>query len=416
MKEETNNFSQIFSGIRILDFCQVIAGSYATTIMADLGAEVVKVEQPETGDTLRRVGPMVNGQSCFFILTNRNKKSISVDLKKQEGIELIKKLIPHFDVITENFKPGVMDALGLSYEEVKKIKKNIIYISVSGYGHNNRYSSRPAYDIIVQAESGLSSLNGLGEPQRSPLSIADYSSGTYSALAIASALYHLKNTGTGQYIDVAMYDTLISLMDNTFLICGVNQDKIRNGTDLTELGLKSLGNHHPGNSPHGLYRTKDGYIAHMCLSNVMWHKLLKIIGKEELIDEPKYEELDNRKKYWKEIDYFLEEWTSGHTTDEVIKILGENKLPCSKVRSVVEVFNDPHNDERGVFHEIDDPRAGKLKITNTPIKFSGTPAQIKSTAPSLGEHSYEVCMNILGYSKEQVDELIEKNVLYKKSV
>ncbi|MFH0865698.1 MAG: CoA transferase [Bacteroidota bacterium] len=415
MKENTNNFSQIFSGIRILDFCQVIAGSYATTIMGDLGAEVVKVEQPENGDALRQVGPVVNGQSCFFILINRNKKSISVDLKKQEGIELIKKLIPHFDVITENFKPGVMDALGLGYEEVKKIKNNIIYSSVSGYGHNNRYSSRPAYDIIVQAESGLSSMNGFCEPLRSPLSIADYTSGTYSALSIASALYHLKNTGSGQYIDIAMYDSLISLMDNTFLICGVNQDKIRNGADLTELGLKSLGNHHPGTSPHGLYRTKDGYIAHMCLSNVMWHKLLKIIGKEELVNEPKYKELDSRKKYWKEIDYFVEEWTCGHTTDEVIKIFNGNKLPCGKVRSVDEVFNDPHNDDRGVFHEIDDPKTGKLKITNTPIKFSGTPAQIRFTAPSLGEHSYEVCMNILEYTKEQVDELIEMNVLYIKN-
>ncbi|MBU0764739.1 MAG: CoA transferase, partial [Bacteroidetes bacterium] len=388
-------------------------GSYATTILADLGAEVVKVEQPETGDTLRQVGPVVNGRSCFFILTNRNKKSICVDLKKQEGIELIKKLIPHFDVITENFKPGIMEKLGLSYNEVKKIKKNIIYSSVSGYGHNNKNSSKPAYDLIVQAESGLASLNGTGEPLRSPLSVADYTSGTYSALAIASALYHLKNTGNGQYIDVAMYDSLISLMDNTFLICGVNQDNIRNGAGLTELGLKSTGNHHPGNSPHGLYRTKDGHISHVCLSNASWHKLLKIIGKEELINKPEYEKLDSRNKYWREIDNFIEEWTCRHTTDEVIKIFNGNKLPCGKVKSVDEVYNDPHINERGVFHQVDDPVTGKIKITNTPIKFSGTPAQITSTAPSLGEHSYEVCMNLLGYAKEKVDELIERNVLYK---
>ncbi|MBI4645786.1 MAG: CoA transferase [Bacteroidia bacterium] len=199
-------------------------------------------------------------------------------------MELIKKLLPHFDVVTENFKPGIMNKLGLGYNEVIKIKKNIIYSSVSGYGHNNKNSSKPAYDIIVQAESGLSSLNGTRDPLRSPLSVADYISGTYSALAITAALYHLKNTGKGQYIDVAMYDSLMSLMDNTFLICGANQENIRNGADLTELGLKSTANRHPAASPHGIYKTKDGYIAHMSLSNIMWHKLLKIIGKEELIN------------------------------------------------------------------------------------------------------------------------------------
>lgn len=409
--EQTGNTKQIFSGIRVLDFCQVIAGSYATTILADLGAEVVKVEQPETGDVLRSIGPMINGQSGFFILTNRNKKSISIDLKKPEGIKLIKELILHFDVITENFKPGVMAELGLGYDDIKKIKNNIIYASVSGYGHNNKYSSKPAYDNIVQAESGLSSLNGTGEPLRSPLSVADYTSGTYCALAISAALYHLKNTGYGQFVDVAMYDSLISLMDNTFVICDVNQDKIKNGADLTELGLKSTGNRHPDTSPHGLYKTKDGYIAHTSLSNVMWNKLLKIIGKEELITNPKFAEISNRKKHWKEVDALFEEWTMQHTTDEVLRIFSENRLPCGKVRSVDEVFNDPHNDERGVFHQIDDPVFGKLKITNTPIKFSETPAQIFSTAPFLGEHNNDILMNILGYTKKQIDDLIDSNVL-----
>jgi crotonobetainyl-CoA:carnitine CoA-transferase CaiB-like acyl-CoA transferase len=403
---------QIFNGIRILDFCQVIAGSYTTTILGDFGAEIIKIEPPGTGDNLRRVGPMINGKSGFFIMLNRNKKSISVDLKMPEGIELIKKLIPYADVVTENFKPGVMKDLGLDYEEVRKIKNNIIYSSVSGYGHNNKYSTRPTYDAIVQAESGLSSLNGTGEPMRSPLSVADYTSATYCALAIASALYHLKNTGTGQYIDVAMYDSLISYMDNTFLICGTNQEKIRKGADLTELGLKSTCNRHPGTSPHGIYRTKDGYIAHMSLSDVMWNKLLKIIGKEELINDPRYREIGSRRNKWKEIDAIVEEWTSLQTTDEVIRIFNNNSLPCGRVRSIDEAYNDPYNLERSVFHEIDDPVAGKLKITNTPIKLSETPARIKTTAPSLGEHNYEILMNILGFTKEKIDELIESKVMY----
>ena len=190
MNKENLKSPQIFEGIRILDFCQVIAGSYTTTILGDLGAEVIKVEQPVSGDALRKVGPMINNRSGFFILTNRNKKSISIDLKKPEGLDLIKSMVPHFDVITENFKPGVMRELGLEYEDVKKLKKDIIYLSVSGYGHNNKYSKRPAYDIIIQAETGLASLNGFAEhgiPLRSPLSVSDYTAGTYGALAVSSA-------------------------------------------------------------------------------------------------------------------------------------------------------------------------------------------------------------------------------------
>jgi len=415
MNKENPKSPQIFEGIRILDFCQVIAGSYATTILADMGAEVIKVEQPGSGDALRKVGPVINGKSVFFLQTNRNKKSICIDLKKPEGIDLIRRMVPHFDVITENFKPGVMSELGLGYEDVKKLKKEIIYLSVSGYGHNNKYSKRPAYDNIIQAETGLASLNGFPEhgiPLRSPLSVSDYTSGTYGAFAVSSALYHLKNTGQGQFIDIAMYDALISFMDNTFLICDSKKDEIASGTKLEELGLKSTGNRHPDSSPHGFYKTKDGYVAHTSLTNNMWHKLLGVIGKEELIQKKEYNTLINRKKHWKEIDNIVESWTQLHSSDEVINIFRENRLPCGKVRSIDEVYNDNHNSERGVFAEIELPLAGKLKISNIPIKFSETPVKIITPSPYLGENAYDVLNDIMRFSKEKVDELIEKNVLF----
>jgi len=292
---------------------------------------------------------------------------------------------------------------------------DIIYLSVSGYGHNNKYSKRAAYDNIIQAESGLASLNGMPEhgiPLRSPLSVSDYTAGTYGALAISSALYHLKNTGKGQYIDVAMYDSLISFMDNTFLICDVKQDEIKSGATLEELGLKSTGNRHPDSSPHGLYTTKDGYIAHTSLTNKMWFKLLEIIGREDLIKKEEYNSLNKRKKHWREIDKVVEEWTQLHPTDEVIDIFSQNRLPIGKVRSIDEVYNDEHNEDRGVFADVTHPVAGKFRITNIPIKFSETPTKISDPSPELGENTYEIFISILGLSKEKIDELIDNNILF----
>lgn len=412
-----NNSRQIFSGIRVLDFCQVIAGSYATTILGDMGAEILKIEQPGTGDTLRNIGPKINGESGFFILNNRNKKSICIDLKSAKGIELIKELVPHCDVVTENFKPGVMEKLGLGYDAVKKIKPGIIYASVSGYGHNNDYSGRTAYDLVMQGETGLASLNGFPEterPLRSPLSVADYGAGTYCALAVISALYHKKNTGVGQYIDVAMYDSLISFMDNTFVICDTKKDEITPETDLESIGLKSTGNRHPDTSPHGFYKTLDGFVAHCSLTNQMWGVMLKIIGKEEFLNHPDFKNISDRKINWRKVDGLVEEWTTKHTTAEVVKIWEHHRLPCGKIRGIDEVYNDPHNEQRGVFHEVNHPVAGKLKITNLPIKFSETPASINTPSPSLGEHTYEIFLNILGYTKQQVDELAKQKVLFVK--
>ncbi|OFX43656.1 MAG: hypothetical protein A2046_16015 [Bacteroidetes bacterium GWA2_30_7] len=407
------NKKQIFEGITILDFCQVIAGSYATTLLADLGAEIIKVEPPEVGDTLRNTGPKINGVSTFFIQVNRNKKSLCIDLKSPKGLEIIKKLIPHVDVISENFKPGVMEKFGLSYEDVKKLKENIIYVSVSGYGHNNKNSHKPAYDIMIQAESGLASLNGFPEnnmPLRSPLSVVDYISATNAAFAISSALYHLKATGIGQFVDIAMYDSIISIMDNSFLI--YESIKNKSEIDLIKEGIKSTGNHHPGTSPHGCYKTSDGYIAHTSLTNEMWSKILKIIEREDLLNNEKFNSPDKRKQSWQEVDKILEEWSSKNSTDEVIKAFYSERLPCGKVRNIDEVFNDSHNSEREIFKEINHPIAGRLKITNTPMKFNETPVQIKTNAPSLGEHTKEIMNKYLNLSDSELNTLFAYKVLF----
>lgn len=403
----------VFDGIRILDFTQVIAGSFATTLLGDMGAEIIKVEPPQSGDTLRFAGPVHNGESGFFLLNNRNKKSISVNLKHPDGVALIKELVAHVDVVTENFKPGVMEKLGLGYEAVKAIKSDIIYVSVSGYGHKNRYSHRSAYDNIIQCETGLASLNGFpdpGKPLRSPLSISDYTAGLYSAFATASAIHHRSRTGVGQYIDIAMFDALISIMDNSFLIYD-----LKKGPDMDALGLKSTGNRHPGAAPHGFYATKDGHVAHMSLTNKMWHELLRLIDRPDLIDEPRYANLDQRKEYWQEIDVLIENWTRRHTTKEVLTLLKERRLPCGKVRGIDEVYDDPHCQERGIFHELEHPVAGKMRITNTPIKATETPPRIHSPSPLLGQHTQQIIGGLLGHSQEQIAAWQEAGILYVES-
>lgn len=407
--------TQIFDGIRILDFTQVIAGAYSTTVMGDMGAEVVKVEPPVVGDNLRMGGPMVNGESRYFVLNNRNKKSISIDLKTPEGIEIVKSLIPHFDIITENFKPGIMNRLGLGYEDARKIKEDIIYVSVSGFGQKNSYSDKLAYDNIIQAESGLGSLNGReddGRPLRVPCSISDYTAALYSAFAMASAIHYREKTGKGQYIDIAMYDALVSIMDNSFIIYQTKKDSIHDEKDMIKYGLKSNGNRHSGAPVHGFYRTKDGAVAHMLLTNQVWHRLLKLVGREDLIGDPRYEEPDTRKARYKETEEIIEAWTTRHTTAEVLEKFKAFRLAAAPVRTLDQAYENPHNVERGVFHEIEHPVGGKFNITNIPIKFSETPTQIKTPSPLLGQHNEQILHDLLGYDEEQIVEFKSKGILY----
>ncbi len=415
MKDKISQKKQIFEGIRILDFTQVIAGAYGTTVMGDMGAEVVKVEPPVIGDGLRMGGPMVNGECRYFVLNNRNKKSISINLKTPEGMNIVKSLIPHFDIITENFKPGIMNRLGLGYEDARKLKEDIIYVSVSGFGQNNSYSDKLAYDNIVQAESGIGYLNGReedGRPLRVPCSISDYTAAIYSAFSMASAIHHREKTGKGQYIDIAMYDALLSIMDNSFIIYQTKKDLLHTDEDFIKYGLKSNGNRHSGAPVHGFYRTKDGAVGHMLMQNEVWYRLLKLVGREDLIGDPRYEEPDTRKARYKETEEIVEAWTTQHTTAEVIEKFKEYRLAVGPVRTIDQAYENPHNVERGIFHEIEHPIAGKFNITNVPIKFSETPPRIKTPSPILGQHNEQILHDLLGYDEKQIADFTSRGILY----
>jgi crotonobetainyl-CoA:carnitine CoA-transferase CaiB-like acyl-CoA transferase len=408
----------MFQGVRVLDLSRVIAGPYCTALLADLGADVVKVESVDHGDPMRASGPTSRGESCFFVVHNRSKRSLALDLKHPEGLRVMRELCPHFDVVVENFRPGVMRALGLDYEAVRALRRDVVYLSISGYGQGNARSGLPAYDNIIQCEAGLAWLNGppgSGAPQRSPLSISDYAAALYGAFAVSSALFHRGRTGEGQYIDVAMFDTLVSVMDAAFLIADMHRGEIDSATDhtasLEALGLMSLGNRHPGASPHGFFRTTDGHVAHMSLTDAMWRDLLGVLGRDDLVGDARYATLEARKSRWREVDAVIEAWTSTRSTDEVIGVLQARGLPCGRARTVDQVAADPHMAERGVFTPVDHPVAGRVQVPSVPIKFSGAPAAITRPSPLLGEDSSDVLKEILGYSDDDVQRLAAKGVL-----
>jgi CoA:oxalate CoA-transferase len=412
MSQTPSKLKGAFDGVKILDFTQVIAGAYSTAILADMGAEVLKIEPPGIGDNMRLVGPLRNGVGCFFQQTCRSKKSVSVDLKNPEGVALVKRLVPHVDVVAENAKPGVMDKLGLGYEAIRAIKGDIIYTSISGYGHGNRYSKRSAYDNIIQSDSGLAMLAGFPEddvPMRSPLSVADYAAAVYGSVGTMAALYHHRKTGEGQHVDVAMYDALLSYMDNTFMI----YDMLKGQASLEDLGLTHTGNRHLAASPHGFYRTQDGHVAHMSLTNAMWHKLLGIIDREDLVGDERYDTLEARKLRWREVDDLVEQWTAQRTTQEVLDALSAHRLPCGPARTVEDVYLDPQSTERDIFHDLEHPDGGRFRVHNIPIKSTVTPPAVRAPAPRLGEHNAEVLGQYLEMSADEVEALTEAGVLYR---
>lgn len=376
----------IFGNLRILDFTQAVSGPFCTSLFSDLGADVVKVESPGHGDMLRLTAPKRNGVSSFFVALNRNKRSLELDLKTAEGRETIRRLLPHFDVIVENFRPGVMASLELDYESVKCIAPRIIYASISGYGQNNSSSRRAAYDLIMQCETGLVSTNGFpdsGTPARVPLSVSDYVAGLYCAFGIAGALVHRMKTGEGQCIDVAMYDSLISIMDNTFML------RQMEGTVLSHMG-----NRHPATSPHGIYRTADGFVSHISLTQKMWETLLNIMGRPELGADPRFATINARILHWREVDQLIEDWTSSRPSAEVVETFNRHGLPCGLCRTIETAMENPHNTERGVFTKVDDPLAGEVLVPSLPIRFSRTPAETPRPSPRLGEHTEDVLVTL----------------------
>ncbi len=404
--------NKALTGLNILDFGQIVAGGHLSAMLADLGANVVKVEAL-TGDPLRTSGPLQFGESSYFSQENRGKKSIALNLKAPEAVEIVKKLLPHFDVVIENFRPGTMAKFGLTYEDCRQINPAIIYLSISGFGQNNSRTMEPAYDIILQAESGLARQTGYDAPARIPASLADYAAALNGAVALLAALRYRDQSGVGQYIDLAMYDTLLAMTDNSFSIwqkmaaagASANDEAAQKAA-----GLISCGSSHPGTAPHGFYPTSDGYIAHMSLSEKMWQDLCGLIERPDLAADSTLDNPSKRRAAHERIDRAISEWTSRQTTARVIEMFRAARLPVAKVRTIAEAAGDKHNEERGIFCKLKQGD-GTVKVPDFPAKLSETPAAPGAKAPALGEHTDEILAQYLALTPAEIKSLKERKII-----
>lgn len=398
-------------GLKVLDLTRALAGPFCTMLLADQGAEVIKVETLDTGDGTRGMPPFPpeitdrKPYGGYFQSINRNKQSIAIDLKTEEGKQIIRSLVAESDVLVENFRAGVMDGLGLSYESLAEINPKLVYGAIRGFGDprtgESPYSKWPAYDVIAQAMGGMMSITGPkdGEPTKVGPGIGDLVPATLAAFGIMSAVYHANKTGEGQFVDVAMYDAILALCERTvptYSYTGVVQ------------GLE--GNAHPSLCPFGIFPAADGCVAIACPGENFWKALCIEMDKPELIDDEKFHRNYHRSQNMDETIKIVSDWTIQYTKKELVSRLG-GKLPFGPVQDTQELFNDPHVEKRKMLTLVDHPGSGKqYHVTNTPIKMTKTQGGVYRRAPLLGEHTDQV-LTAIGYSMEEIADLADKNII-----
>lgn len=389
------------AGVKVIDFTRVYSGPYCTMMLADLGAEVIKVERKGIGDDTHFFAPRMEKESGYFAYLNRNKKSLSLDLKAPESVEIIKELAKWADVVVENFSPGVVGKLGVGYEDLKAVNPKIIYGSISGFGQTGPYRKKPAYDVVCQAMGGFMAITGDkdGKPYKLGTSIVDASAGIHMAYAIMVALYCREKTGIGQFIDVGMMDTAFSSLEN-FIVT-----KTLTGTAPTRDGNANL-----GSAPFNSFKSKDGYVTIACANNALFKKLAVAIEREDLLEIPEYSENHFRKANEKALNAEVEKWTIERNTDEIVKILDAASVPVGPILGVDELVVDPHIEAREMLVEIDHPLLGKAKYPGNPLKFSETSEFSFERSPILGEHNDYVLKDILGMDDEKINAYKEKDI------
>ncbi len=398
--------AKALDGVKALDFTRVYAGPFCTKLLGDLGAEVIKVEIPGGGDSTRTIPPLikeVEGEGYLFVLLNHGKKSTTLNLRSERGRDICRELTKRADVVVENFAPGVMDNLGLGYEELSKIKPLLIYASVSGFGQTGPRRSQTAYDMVAQAMGGMMSVTGFpdGPPVKAGPCVADFVGGLYATISILAALHHRSKTGEGQMIDISLQDAVWSITAVDF---GPNYF-------LTGEIPQRLGNGLPLVTPYNVYPARDGWVVIVITTVGHWETFLRVIGREDLLGVQKYATMPQRINHRHEVDALVEEWTKTRSVQEIVDELGGAHLPCSPVPEFDEVANDPQLLSREMITEVEQTLTGKVKVLGSVFKLSKTPGEVKSPAPFLGEHNYEVYSNILGYSEQEIKKLQSDGII-----
>ncbi len=395
----------LLEGIRVLDMTNVLSGPFATLHLAQLGAEVIKIENPDAGDLARKLGnvPKYNKalMGTSFLAQNANKKSLTLNLKAEEGKEVFRKLVKTADVLVENFRPGVMARLGFSYEELCKINPKIIYCAISGFGQTGPDAFKPAYDQIIQGLSGVMAVNGDERlnPLRAGFPVCDTVGGMNAAFAVMAALYYREHTGEGQFIDIALLDAIMPLMGwvAANLLIGGQQPVL-------------LGNDNFTAAPSGMFKTKDGYINIAANQQEQWENLADELGVPELKTDPRFQERDTRKANRFVLTPLLEAKLTQNTTAHWVEVLNAKGIPSGDVVSLEAALTSEQAKHRQVLEEIETPGIGPIKIFNMTAKFSKTPAKIETPPPQLSQHT-EAILGELGYTADEMKALKEKMVI-----
>jgi crotonobetainyl-CoA:carnitine CoA-transferase CaiB-like acyl-CoA transferase len=401
---ESESRDRILDGVKILDLTQYLAGAGVTRMMAELGADIVKVELPDTGDGARFL-PVVadNGRSAWFVQHNRGKKSLCVDWNTPEGLAIIKDLVPLVDVVTENTgTPEILAKRGLDYESLRQLNPNLIMASVSAFGRNSPYSHKTGYDFIVQAFSGL--MHMTGDPDGPPYfvgsSIADTGTAVHAFASLGYALYHRERTGRGQHIDIAMVDCMFHMHEG-HLECA----------HFSDYEPKRMGQHHQLVFPVGTFRGPEGWIVILAL-DLQWPNFCRAIDRPDLIDDPRYKQMADRAARRHELIEVTENWMTNFATDaEVIARLEAHRVPCSPVLSPTDAIGHEYYEAREMVRWVDDPMLGKVPIPGYPFKFGDQPPLPDLVAPLLGQHNSEILSSRLGFSEERIAELTAAGVL-----
>jgi len=394
----------LLEGIRVLDLSRVLAGPYCTMMLGDLGADVIKVEAPGRGDDTRHWGPPFakGGESAYFLCANRNKRSMTLNLKSDRGLSILKSLIQQSDILVENFRVGTLERWGLSYEELQRLRPGLIYCTITGYGYTGPYRDKPGYDFVIQALGGVMSITGdaLGEPTKVGVAIADITAGLFAGNAILASLYARQRTGEGQRIDISLLDSEVAWLANVasnYLISGERPQR--------------YGNAHPNIVPYQTFPASDGYFALAVGNDLQWKKFCETLGHPSWAEDERFAHnaarVENREAL---LDLLNDLFATGDVATWLAQ-LDAIGIPCAPINTIDRVFEDPQVLARGMKLNVPHPTAGSVPLVGSPLKIPSAPVEFRLPPPLLGEHTADILQELCGYDLEVIEELRSKNVL-----